>query len=212
MRHPGIPYAMGKVMESMIMSIEHAHNMEIKQSRAKKRMEARRKRAERKKARMEEEETWHHQRRRKEAWMCLQEMIRTVEEEGARTMMTTMMTTMTTTTGGGRDSRFGPLLPTTMTMMPLWPDFVAMHVIHPTTFGGYYHPELMRAVDEEARTTTTKIGGGDHCFGPLPTMMMMPLWLDIVAMHVLRPMTFGGYYHHLYYHHQPPTCMLNAGY
>ncbi len=67
MRHPGIPYAVSKAMESMIMSIEYAHDMEIKQSRAKKRMEARRKRAERKKARMEEEETWRHQCRREEA-------------------------------------------------------------------------------------------------------------------------------------------------
>jgi hypothetical protein len=82
MRHPGIPYAMGKAMESMIMSIKHAHNMEIKGLRAKKRMETRRKRAEKKKARMEEEETWHHQCRCKEVWTCLQEMIHLVEEEG----------------------------------------------------------------------------------------------------------------------------------
>ncbi len=67
MRHPNVPYAMGKAIESMIMSIKHVHNMEIEQSRAKKRMEARGKRAERKKARMEEEETLHHQHRRKEA-------------------------------------------------------------------------------------------------------------------------------------------------
>jgi hypothetical protein len=55
MRHSDVPYAVGKAMESMIMSIEHAHDMEIKKSRAKKRMEARRKRAERKKVRMEKE-------------------------------------------------------------------------------------------------------------------------------------------------------------
>jgi hypothetical protein len=67
MRHPGIPYTVGKAMESMIMSIEHAHNMEIEGSRAKKRMEARQKRVEKKKARMEEEETWHHQHRHKKA-------------------------------------------------------------------------------------------------------------------------------------------------
>ncbi len=82
MRHPGVPYAVGKAMESMIMPIKHAHDREIEQLRAKKRMEARWKRVERKKARMEEEETWHHQRRREEAWMCLQEMIGMVEKEG----------------------------------------------------------------------------------------------------------------------------------
>jgi hypothetical protein len=84
MRHPGIPYAVGEAMESMIMSIEHAHDIKIKQLRAKKRMEARRKRAERKKARMKEEETWHHQRRRKKVWTCLQEMIHAVEVGGKK--------------------------------------------------------------------------------------------------------------------------------
>jgi hypothetical protein len=184
------------------------------------------------------------------------------------TMMTTMMTMMTRTTGGGRDSHFGPLLPTTTTTMPSQPDIIVMHVVHPTTFRGYYHPESMRAVKEEAKTTTTKIGGGDrcfgplptmmmmpsrpdivamhvicptmfggyyhpelmraveeeagmttmkirggdHCFGPLPTMLMMPLWQDVLAMHIVHPKMFRGYYHHPYYHHQPPTWMLNTGY
>jgi hypothetical protein len=126
--------------------------------------------------------------------------------------MTTMTTATMTTTGGGRYSCFGPLLLTTTTTMPLQPDIVAMHVLCLTMFGGYYHLELMRAVEEEAGMTMTKIGSGDHCFGPLPTMTMMPSRPDIVTMHVVHPTMFQGYYHHPYYHHQPPTWMLNAGY
>jgi hypothetical protein len=127
-------------------------------------------------------------------------------------MTKTTSTTTTMTTRGGRDSCFGPLLPTTTTTMPLQPDIVAMHVIHPTKFGGHYHPELMRAVEEEAGTRMTKIGGGDRCFGPHLTMMMMPSRPYFVAMHVVRPTMFGEYYHHPYYHHQPLTWMLNTGY
>jgi hypothetical protein len=70
----------------------------------------------------------------------------------------------------------------------------------------------MHAVEEEAGTTTIKIGGEDHCYGPLPMMTMMPSRPYIVAMHVVHLTTFGEYYHHPYYHHQPLTWMLNAGY